>query len=80
LFTFQFHFQGASFCGDFWTGGGDRAPGDLGFYPFGKKDGAKLDELKLQELKNGRLAMIAMAGFFAEHQIDGSVPLLPNSV
>ena len=72
--------QGASFCGDFWTGGGDREAGDLGFTPFGKKSGVELDTLKLQELKNGRLAMIAMAAFFAEHQIDGSVPFLTDNI
>jgi len=36
--------------------------------------------MKLQELKNGRLAMIAMAAFFSEHQIHGSVPFLPDSI
>lgn len=72
--------EGASFCGDFWTGGGDREAGDLGFTPFGKKSGVELDTLKLQELKNGRLAMIAMAAFFAEHQIDGSVPFLTDNI
>jgi len=64
---------------DFWTGGGSREAGDLGFYPFGKKE-AEFDTLRLQELKNGRLAMIAMAGFFAEYQIDGSVPLISGAV
>merc|ERR1712146_651494 len=69
---------GASEPGPFWTGDGDREPGDLGFLPFG--DAAKncrdLRELQLCELKNGRRARLAMAAFFSQHQIPGSVPLL----
>jgi hypothetical protein len=49
--------------------------------PFGKeKDASKMAKLQLQELKNGRLAMIAMAAFFSEHQIHGAVPFLPESI
>jgi hypothetical protein len=73
--------EGQSFPAGFWGGEGSREPGDLGFYPFGKKTNkSELKTLQTQELKNGRLAMIAMAGFFAEHLIHGSVPLLPDSV
>jgi len=72
--------EGTSDPSDFWTGGGAREAGDLGFTPFGKKSGAEMKELQVQELKNGRLAMIAMAAFFAEHQIDGSVPLLSDKI
>jgi len=32
------------------------------------------DKMKLKELKNGRMAMIAMAGFASNHFIPGSVP------
>ena len=39
-----------------------------------------MDKMRLSELKNGRLAMIAMAAFFSEHQIDGSVPFLSNAI
>jgi hypothetical protein len=39
----------------------------------------KRKKLQLQELKNGRLAMIAMAAYTSEHWIPGSVPFLPGS-
>lgn len=48
---------------------GERAPGDFGFDPigFGKgKDPKKLEELKLKEIKNGRLAMWAAAGLILQ--------------
>ena len=32
---------------------------------------------RMAELKNGRLAMIAVAAMFAETKVPGSVPLLP---
>jgi light-harvesting complex I chlorophyll a/b binding protein 1 len=42
---------------------GERAPGDFGFDPLGfGTNPAKLEELKLKEVKNGRLAMWAAAG------------------
>ena len=72
--------QGASYCGEFWTGGGTREPGDLNFYPYGKGKGRDIEKMKLSELKNGRLAMIAMAAFFAEHQVDGAVPFLSDAI
>ena len=34
---------------------------------------------RISELKNGRLAMIAVASFYAGCQIQGSVPLLPGT-
>jgi len=73
--------EGTSFPAGFWTGEGTREPGDLGFYPFGnaEKNNRDMKELQISELKNGRLAMIAMAGFFAQHQLPGSVPLLDGA-
>merc|ERR1712048_697497 len=45
-----------------------KAPGDLGYDPFGllPTDEGQLMELQNKELNNGRLAMIAMAGIYAQ--------------
>eukprot|EP00803_Ostreobium_quekettii_P001165 evm.model.scf_1801.4 EVM.evm.TU.scf_1801.4 scf_1801:24369-26356(+) len=47
------------------------------FDPFGfsKGDKAKLDELKLKEIKNGRLAMFAMLGFYFQYYATGKGPV-----
>jgi len=60
--------------------GFDRAPGDYGFDPIGlmPEDPAKADEMRLKELKNGRLAMIAIGGMVAGSSITGHpFPYLP---
>ena len=44
------------------------------FDPMGMSKG-NLDELKLKEIKNGRLAMVAVLGFFAQHAATGKAPL-----
>jgi len=70
--------EGRWYPGDAWIGQMDREPGDLGFDPFklSKKPGFDLKKVQLQELKNGRLAMIGVASLAANHMIPGSVPLL----
>jgi light-harvesting complex I chlorophyll a/b binding protein 4 len=58
----------------------DRAPGDFGFDPLGylPKDGEKRKALQLKELKNGRLAMVAIGGMVAGASITGNgFPYLP---
>ncbi len=46
------------------------------FDPLGfAKDASKLDELKLKEVKNGRLAMVAFLGFVAQHAATGKGPV-----
>ena len=49
----------------------DYMPGDLGWDPLGLKptDPAELREMQTKELQNGRLAMIAAAGFLAQEAV-----------
>lgn len=73
--------EGHFFPKDFWYGKGDRDAGDLGYDPLGlykNKSPAQKKTLQLQELKNGRLAMIAMAAYTSEHWIPGAVPFMPG--
>ena len=48
-------------------------PGDLGFDPLGLKpdDAEEFFTLQTKELQNGRLAMLAAAGFMAQELVDG---------
>lgn len=58
----------------------DRAPGDFGFDPLGlyPKDAAKQKEMQIKELKNGRLAMVAIGGMVAGSLVTGNgFPYLP---
>eukprot|EP00579_Thalassiosira_antarctica_P001125 CAMPEP_0201867716 /NCGR_PEP_ID=MMETSP0902-20130614/1856_1 /ASSEMBLY_ACC=CAM_ASM_000551 /TAXON_ID=420261 /ORGANISM="Thalassiosira antarctica, Strain CCMP982" /LENGTH=243 /DNA_ID=CAMNT_0048392925 /DNA_START=34 /DNA_END=765 /DNA_ORIENTATION=+ len=48
-------------------------PGDIGFDPFGLKptDAKDFANMQTKELNNGRLAMLAAAGFCAQEQVNG---------
>lgn len=54
-----------------------RVPGDIGFDPLNYKSGdkAEYEKLQLQELKNGRLAMLAIGGMIHHNWVTGE-PLL----
>lgn len=43
-----------------------------------KMTDAQKQDMRLKELKNGRLAMIGFASYVADHFIPGSVPGLPH--
>ena len=51
----------------------DYYPGDIGFDPLGirPEDPEELDLMITKELQNGRLAMLAAAGFLAQEFTDG---------
>ena len=51
----------------------DYYPGDIGFDPLGLKpeDPEELNLMITKELQNGRLAMLAAAGFLAQEAVDG---------
>jgi len=58
----------------------DRAPGDFGFDPLSlfPEDPEKQKEMQLSELKNGRLAMIAIGGMVSGAAVTGhGFPYLP---
>lgn len=51
-----------------------RVPGELGFDPIGYSKGkspAEMEKLQLQEIKNGRLAMLAIGGMIHHNWITG---------
>mmetsp|Transcript_13358 Transcript_13358/g.19271 ORF Transcript_13358/g.19271 Transcript_13358/m.19271 type:complete len:213 (+) Transcript_13358:112-750(+) len=51
----------------------DYMPGDVGFDPLGLKpdDAEEFEIMQTKELQNGRLAMLAAAGFLAQEAVDG---------
>jgi len=61
---------------DLWNGQTDkRTPGDYGWgTDFLSKDPVAADKMRLKELKNGRLAMIAFIGIASNHFIPGALP------
>eukprot|EP00595_Chromulina_sp_UTEXLB2642_P000494 CAMPEP_0196761260 /NCGR_PEP_ID=MMETSP1095-20130614/421_1 /TAXON_ID=96789 ORGANISM="Chromulina nebulosa, Strain UTEXLB2642" /NCGR_SAMPLE_ID=MMETSP1095 /ASSEMBLY_ACC=CAM_ASM_000446 /LENGTH=166 /DNA_ID=CAMNT_0042110533 /DNA_START=121 /DNA_END=621 /DNA_ORIENTATION=- len=53
-------------------------PGDFGFDPLGQLKGksvAQINDLKLKEIKNGRLAMVAIIGIFVQYLTFGKPTL-----
>ncbi|CEL98565.1 unnamed protein product [Vitrella brassicaformis CCMP3155] len=71
--------EGQTYNDGLFQGTPERPAGNLGFDPlrlYKNKSDAEKKKLELQELKNGRLAMIAMAAFAAERGVDQSVPVL----
>ena len=56
----------------------DYYPGDVGFDPLGLKppDPAEFAEMQTKELQNGRVAMIAAAGFIAQELVNEQ-PIFP---
>lgn len=59
--------------------GKDNTPGDHGFDPLGwlPKTEADIHTMKTKEILNGRLAMIAVVGFYAQLKVTGHIwPLL----
>jgi len=64
-----------SLKGKSYAGGGEPVFDWAKKYP---KDEASRRDIELKELKNGRLAMIGIAGFVAAHFIPGSVPIAPG--
>ncbi len=74
--------EGVKSQNEFWFGKGDREPGFWGYDPLNimkNKTPAQKASIQLQELKNGRLAMIALAAYASEHYIPGSVPFIPGT-
>jgi len=60
---------------------GGRVPGDYGYDPLGftKVEGGlesdKMKSMRMKEIKNGRVAMIAIAGWVANESIPGAFPV-----
>jgi hypothetical protein len=53
--------------------GFDREPGDFGFDPLGlmPKEAEKAKQMRIKEIKNGRLAMIAIGGMVTGAAVSG---------
>ena len=75
IFSFNSPIDG----GEMWSIRADYDNGDLGFDPAGLKPETAQDFANMQakELSNGRLAMLAAAGFCVQEQVNG-VGILEN--
>lgn len=76
IWLFTMVIEGKFFPSDAWVGQMEREPGDVGFDPLGftKSPNFDMKAMQLKELKNGRLAMIAVAALASALKIPGSVP------
>jgi len=79
IFATQFFLMASA---EVYRGYWETEEGAKGMYPGGAfdplnfaKDPAKFQELKIKEIKNGRLAMLAMLGFYAQAFSTGKTPL-----
>jgi len=78
LLVFMGLVEGSNSAGmmDLWNGQTDtREPGDYGWgKSFLSTDPVAADKMRLKELKNGRLAMLAFAGVAFNHLVPGALP------
>eukprot|EP00930_Biecheleria_cincta_P034057 TRINITY_DN2356_c0_g1_i7.p1 TRINITY_DN2356_c0_g1~~TRINITY_DN2356_c0_g1_i7.p1 ORF type:complete len:505 (+),score=118.29 TRINITY_DN2356_c0_g1_i7:31-1545(+) len=76
IWLFCMVLEGKFFPADAWVGQMEREPGDLGFDPLGftKSPNFDMKAMQLKELKNGRLAMLAVAAFATALKVPGAVP------
>jgi len=76
IWAFTMIMEGKFFPSDAWVGQMEREPGDLGFDPLGftKSPNFDMKAMQLKELKNGRLAMLAVAALASALKVSGSVP------
>jgi len=76
IWLFTMVMEGKFFPSDAWVGQMEREPGDIGFDPLGftKSPNFDMKAMQLKELKNGRLAMLAVAALASALKVPGAVP------